>query len=64
MRPINGVNLPAVKDYAGKAANHLRVHTHEYYNAVNEAMQNLVTKEEMTQALGIIKDRLLNGKFP
>jgi RHS repeat-associated protein len=60
----NGVNLPATRDAVGRAANHLTLHTKEYYNAVNQAFQNVQTKEQAIEVLSAIRDRLLSGTFP
>jgi hypothetical protein len=61
---VNGVNLPATKDYVGKAANHLFLHTKAYYEAVNQLLSNAETREQAIQALQWIKEGLLNGTFP
>lgn len=61
---VNGVFLPAAKDYVGQAMNHLTLHTREYYDAVNRAMQNVQTRQEAVEVLTSIRDRLLNGSFP
>ncbi len=53
---VNGVFLPAVKGYIGEAANHLTLHTNDYYNSVNKALSNAATREEVGQALSAIKE--------
>jgi hypothetical protein len=58
---VNGVVLPAVKNYAGKAANHLTLHTNAYYDWVNQRLANAQTREEVIETLKSIKDALLNG---
>jgi hypothetical protein len=60
---VNGVLLPATKDYAGQAVNHLTVHTQKYYNAVNQALANVQTREEAVAALKVIGNALLNGTY-
>lgn len=61
---VNGVYLPAVKDYAGQAANHLTLHTKEYYDAVNQMMANVQTRQQAVQVLTSIRDALLSGWSP
>ena len=61
---VNGVVLTAVKDYAGRAMNHLTLHTGAYYRAVNQALANAVTREEVIEVLNTIRNALLNGTFP
>ncbi len=61
---VNGVILPAAKDHAGQAVNHLTVHTQRYYNAVNEALVNVQVKEEAAAVLNSIGEALKNGTFP
>lgn len=60
----NGVFLPATRDYVGQAVNHLTMHTRDYYNAVNTAVQGVASREEAIQVLQAIKDKLLSGSFP
>jgi RHS repeat-associated protein len=60
----NGVFLPATREYVGQAVNHLVMHTREYYNAVNTAVQGVATRDEAIQVLQAIKDKLLSGSFP
>jgi RHS repeat-associated protein len=60
---VNGVFLPAVRDYTGQAANHLTLHTQRYYQAVNDALANVQTRQEALEALRMIRDRLLAGTF-
>ena len=60
---VNGVFLPAVKDYAGQAMNHLTLHTHEYYDAVNKLLTTAEGHQEVVAALNFIKEGLLNGTF-
>jgi hypothetical protein len=61
---VNGVFLPATKDYVGQAVNHLTLHTKEYYNAVNAALQNVETRAQAVQVLKDIGNALLNGNYP
>jgi RHS repeat-associated protein len=61
---VNGVFLPAAKDYVGTAANHLTLHTNEYYERVNQMLSNAQSRQDVVAALAMIRDRLLNGKFP
>jgi RHS repeat-associated protein len=56
---VNGVFLPALKGHSGPEANHLTLHTKDYFNWVNETLQGLSTREDVTAALGIIKEKLL-----
>ena len=61
---VNGVFLPAVRNYSGQAVNHLTLHTAEYYRTANRALQNVQSKEEVVQALTNIRDRLRSGGTP
>ena len=61
---VNGVLLPASKDYVGQAANHLTLHTKEYYDAVNKAMENVQTRQQAIEVLGKIAEKLQSGTFP
>ncbi len=58
---VNGVILPAVRNYAGAAANHLTLHTKEYYSAVNNALQNANTRERALEVLSELAAQLKNG---
>ncbi len=60
---VNGVILPATREYVGQAVNHLIVHTQKYYNAVNEALANVQVKEEAVAALKAIGEALKDGSF-
>ena len=44
--------------------NRLTLHTKAYYRAVNDALSNAATRQEVIDALTAIKDALLNGTFP
>lgn len=61
---VNGVFLPAVKGYAGQAANHLTLHMNRYFEAVNQAFANVQTREQATQVLDAIRQGLQSGTFP
>lgn len=61
---VNGVILPATRDYVGKAANHLSLHTKAYYDAVNQALANVQTRQQAEEALKRISEKLRNGGFP
>lgn len=61
---VNGVVLPAVKGYAGQAANHLTLHTAKYYQAVNDLVSSAQSREDIMSVLSAIKSQLLSGKFP
>ena len=60
----NGVVLPAVRDYVGRAANHLTLHTRAMYTAVNKLVVEVRTREEAVGVLNMIKDLLKNGWSP
>jgi hypothetical protein len=60
---VNGVFLPAAKEFAGDAMNHLTLHTKAYYEAVNQALSNATTRQEVVEALQAIKDALVKGTF-
>lgn len=61
---VNGVFLPAMRDYIGPAASHLTLHTQRYYTAVNQAVANVNTREEMVAVLQWIGESLRGGTFP
>lgn len=61
---VNGVFLPATRDAASNAANHLTLHTNAYYQSINRALQGVETRREAIEALNMVKDALLNGKLP
>jgi hypothetical protein len=61
---VNGVFLPAAREAISNAANHLTLHTQRYYQAVNQALANVETRQDAVEALKMIKDRLLDGSFP
>lgn len=61
---VNGVILPAAKDYVGQAVNHLSLHTEKYYNAVNKALANVQVREEAEAVLNSVAEALKNGTFP
>jgi RHS repeat-associated protein len=61
---VNGVVLPAMRDYAGQAANHLTLHTNRYYEAVNQALANVLNREQAVQVLDAIRKSLQGGTFP
>ncbi|TAL80476.1 MAG: hypothetical protein EPN75_07110 [Beijerinckiaceae bacterium] len=52
----NGVFLPAEQ--------HARLHTNAYYNAVNNALANAKSQDDVIRILGTIKSRLKSGGFP
>jgi aspartyl/asparaginyl beta-hydroxylase (cupin superfamily) len=54
--PANGVFLPP--------AQHVRLHTNEYYDAVNQELAAASTKAEAEDILRSIARRLAEGKFP
>jgi hypothetical protein len=60
---VNGVFLPAARQATEQAMNHLTLHTNRYYAAVNDALVNVATREQAVEALGAIKQALLNGTF-
>jgi hypothetical protein len=60
---VNGVFLPAAREYAAQAMNHLTLHTTRYYTAVNDALANVATREQAVEALAVIKQALLSGTF-
>lgn len=52
----NGVFLPTEQ--------HVRLHTNSYYDAVNNALVNAKSKDEVIHILGTIKSRLKSGTGP
>jgi RHS repeat-associated protein len=61
---VNGVILPATKDFVGQASNHLTLHTKRYYDAVNEALANVQSRQQAVEALRKIAEMLRTSTFP
>jgi hypothetical protein len=60
----NGVFLPSERSDLRTAANHRRVHTKKYYEAVNKLLVNVQTSDEAVEVLSTIRELLLSGQFP
>jgi hypothetical protein len=64
--PANGVFLPATGNTmnVGGEAVHRSLHTREYIDAVNDALQRATTKEEVIATLQRIGRALQAGGYP
>lgn len=52
----NGVFLPA--------AQHRKIHTEAYYNAVDSALRRAKSRDDVIEILGAIREKILLGTFP
>lgn len=64
LRSTYGVFLPDRATSAAPGMYHRTLHTNRYYEAVNNALRDVRTREEAIEVLGDIRQQLLNGTFP